>query len=834
MHGACDRWSGTVNTVRKRGMRSRLVGCHANPGGRMACALAVALLICTSSARAQVIEEGGFPEKGLGVSGESFSLSCPPRLVARAGESISFSCVATGASEEGVRYRWEAISGDDLRLLSDAASQAPVFTAPVSGGREYTYRLTAMTAGVYRAATVTVSVQGASGETARAPGLQEECDPLTIPDEPGEDCVEDKGPVPFGFGPESEGGFLFPEAPGLSDREEAADVQAPPRLECPVAVFLEELETGAIECFVSDASGEEYLEYSWEPVGNTTRDYLNNPRLIPENSLHPSVIAPEAPVYETLESFRSGETTFQYRYRLTAISRATGLSSSSEVEVYVSSSRPSVYCPLEVVVEEGGTVTLDCEGVDPLSLRMDYDEDAASVLWEWEGLWGTSTAPLAGAELSSPLFTAPPGSAGKEYHYIASMTTSASGSPRTARRRVTIRVVEGAQAAGDAVALANRGRAPAIACNDKTLPDVVPYFGTPYTYDFVCSVTDEPASPTYLWEGTQASRLTSTNTLQTTLNVWDITTNNKNQQTQDFTFTVTLSAPGITDVTETVTITLEESQIICWITDTSKLQPFYVIDVDEGGSNEDLSTCATGDITSLDGGPYEYRWHASTPPASGNLHSLLTSTAKDQHTVQFIPPDDVPRDIEYQISVDVTRPSEPDPPDNYAHTGFRITVNNLDPVDCPENYTVYEGSSRFRLACTDKGTHTVDTWVWSPTTYLDNTDIDRVDPWFTPPSSVSGFSETFNYTVTAMAGGSEIGTSEVSVRVRAKTRTIVDNCVGPPGDLFEGDDDFQLGCTARGSANPYSYVWTGRGGTVVPGRLSSATIARPMFDVPTR
>ena len=50
--------------------------------------------------------------------------------------------------------------------------------------------------------------------------------------------------------------------------------------------------------------------------------------------------------------------------------------------------------------------------------------------------------------------------------------------------------------------------------------------------------------------------------------------------------------------------------------------------------------------------------------------------------------------------------------------------------------------------------------------------------------------------------------------------------------MFEGADDFQLGCTARGSANTYSYVWTGRGGTVVPGRLSSVSVARPTFDVP--
>ena len=831
MHGACDRWSGTVNTVQKWGMRSEFVGRYTTPGVRMACVLGVALLICTSSAHAQVIEEGGFPIKSI--SGDSFSLSCPLRLVAQAGETISLSCAATVGSEGGVQYRWEAVSGDGLRLLSDAQSHSPLFTAPSSAaGAEYTYRLTAMASGVYRTSTVTVSVHGDSGETIGAPGLQEECDPLTIPDEPGQGCMPwEGGPDPFGFGPESEGGFLFPEAPGPSDLEGGFDSRAPPRLECPAAVFLEELETGAIECYVSDVAGEEYLEFVWEPVGNTTRDYLDNPRLIPEDTPNPSVIAPEAPAYETLESFRSGETTFRYRYRLTAASRATGLSSSSEVEVFVSSSRPSVYCPFEVVVEEGETITLDCEGVDPLSLRMDYDEEAALVLWEWEGLWGTSTAPLDAADLSSPLFTAPAGSAGKEYHYVASMTTSASGTPRTARRRVTVRVVEGgegAQAAEDAVARANKGRAPSIDCTPPSdpLPDVVPFFGTLYTYDFVCSVMEEPDDPTYLWEGTQANRLTRTDTLHTTLNVWDITTRNKNQQTQDFDFTVTLSAPGIEDVTETVTITLEESQIICWVTDTMDLEDFYIEEVDEGSSNYALTTCETDDITSLEGGPYEYRWHASTPPASGNLGTLLTPFDKNDHTVEFIPPDDVPRDIQYDISVDVTRPSEPDPPDNYMATQFRITVKNLDPVDCPANYTVYEGDSPFKLNCTDKGTHTVDEWVWSPTTHLED-DTDKVNPMFTPPTSVSDRYEDFDYTVTAMAGGSAIGESEVSVRVLRKSRIFV-FCNDLPYNSFEGEDDITLDCEAR-SAGGYTYAWTGRSGTVVPGRLSSTTRRNPTF-----
>ncbi|MYE04196.1 MAG: hypothetical protein F4Y00_04410, partial [Bacteroidetes bacterium SB0662_bin_6] len=373
---------------------------------------------------------------------------------------------------------------------------------------------------------------GVAEESVRAPVVQEECDPFTVPDKFGESCVpREKEPDPLGFDP---------EAPGVSDRP-SPGFAAPPRLECPVAVFLEELETGQVECHAWDASGEEYLDYFWEPVGSTTRDYLDNPRLVPEDSPHPFVIAPEAPAYETLESFRSGETTFRYRYRLTATSRVTGLSSHEEVEVYVSSSRPSVYCPLEVVVEEGDTVTLDCEGVDPLSFRMDY-EDEAAVLWEWEGLWGTSTEPLAATEQSSPLFTAPPGSAGKEYHYIASMTSSASAAPRTARRRVTVRVAdtEGAtQAAAAGLALANKGSAPGITCNDAEIYEAAADF----TLD--CSVTDEPSGATYAWTArgstSGTSELSSTTVLKPTFSVPD-DIDESGGADKDYEYTVTMTA----------------------------------------------------------------------------------------------------------------------------------------------------------------------------------------------------------------------------------------------------------------------------------------------------
>ena len=197
--------------------------------GRMACVLAAALLACASLAHAQVIEEGGLPVKGGNNSGEPFSLSCPPRLYVEAGESVLFSCSATAVPEEGVRYEWESVSGDGFHLLSASGELSPLFTAPLSGeGAEYVYRLTAMSAGVYETATVTVIVGGVSGESVSAPVVREECDPFAgTRMRLGEGCQQrNKAPpqAPFGFRPGRRKGSIpwpsFPE--GRRPAEEKA------------------------------------------------------------------------------------------------------------------------------------------------------------------------------------------------------------------------------------------------------------------------------------------------------------------------------------------------------------------------------------------------------------------------------------------------------------------------------------------------------------------------------------------------------------------------------------------------------------------------------------
>ena len=803
--------------------------------GRMACVLAAALLACASSSHGQVIEEGGFPVKGGNNSGEPFSLSCPPRLVAQAGESVLFSCTATAVPEEGVRYEWEPVSGDGFHLLSDASERSPLFTAPLSeAGAEYVYRLTAMSVGVYETATVTVSVKGVPEETVSAPVVREECNPFTVPEGLGEGCAEDKGPVPFGFGPESDGGFLFPEAEGLPDRPSrpvrggGPGRQAPPRLECPVAVFLEELETGQVECHAWDTSGEEYLDYSWEPVGSTTRDYLDNPRLIPEDSPTPSVVAPETPAYETLESFRSGETTFRYRYRLTATSRATGLSSSSEVEVYVSSSRPGVYCPLEVVVEEGETIALDCEGVDPLSHRMDYDEESASVLWEWEGLWATSTSPLAATDLSSPLFTAPAGSAGKQYHYIASMTTSASGMPRTARRRVTVTVVS-AEEAGRALVPASRANAPSITCEDAEIYEATEDF----TLD--CSATDEPSDAEYAWTArgstSGTSELSSTTILAPTFYVPDDIPGptgvyNDHDYKKHYRYRLTMYSANVSVDSADVTVTvLEKPNILCG--DSGLLSIGY--SVYEGDAPHAIGMCSEDRFlpARIPRNKFTYRW-------TGNTDVL---SATNVRAPTFNTPQNVDGYTRYNLNIKVSAPGEN--ADTYSFNYYIRVYERPDiRVSCEYDNSVYEGLADITFDCSASGapgSNPQYTYVWTArgdtpdTALLSATDI--ASPTFDVPEEVDE-TTTYEYLLTASARRADEGTAEVTVTVLNHGALAV--VCADPGSVYEGAPDITFDCEASGApaGSTYEYVWTPRGDTQDTALLSASDIASPTFDVP--
>ena len=823
-------------------MRSGLICRSGAIAGRMACILAVALLACASVAHGQVIEEGGFPVKGGGVSGESFSLSCPPRLVVGAGESVLLSCSATAAPEEGVRYEWESLSGDGFHLLSASDELSPLFTAPLPGeGAEYEYRLTAMSVGVYETATVTVTVGGFVGEgqeAFEAPG--EECGLFGGFGRGLEGCQPwEKAPPRdfFGGSPEDEEIVpwpSFPESPGAEDKEFAGSSgagpfpQTPPYLECPVAVFLEELETGAIECHAWDALGEEHLEYEWEPVGNTTRDYLDNPRLLPEDVPNPSVVAPEAPVYETLESFHSGETTFRYRYRLTATSRATGLSSSSEVEVYVSSSRPSVYCPLEVAVEEGETAQLDCEGVDPLSHRMDYDEEGASILWEWEGLWGTSTAHLDETDLSSPVFEAPPGSAGSQYHYIASMTSSASGVARTARRRVTVTVTGGEEVTVTAVEPATDGfpspgnkhlLAFEVACNgilDKGYLYEVRAEGPDKVLDCEASGGPDGVEPTCAWTGSASdlAKLSATDICDPTFDVpFSIY---PSQRLITYPYDLRASAGGATTQPLRVLVNVHarlHTQIYCTGTGTGAFN--YVL---YEGTNNFTIPCRE-----VPGGPPNtHTWTAApgTPINLLNPTNILTPT--------FTVPDDVSGHQTYVYIFTITNNFPGDP----LSQQFTLTVLDLDPSLTCEDSDVGEGTGTIRLDCSVVNEPSGVAYSWegrgsTSDTSLLTSGTDTLTPTFSVPGNV-GADTHYEYRVTLSAPGINNVTADVRVTVRDTDPSVTCR----DADVIEATADFTLDCSVENEPSGATYAWTARGSTSGTSLLISTTALNPTFTVP--
>ena len=780
---------------------------------------------------------------------------------------------------------------------------------------------------------------GVAEESAWAPVVQEECDPFTVPGEFGESCApREKTPDPFGFGPEGEA------RPGESS---GPAWRTPPRLECPAAIFLEELETGQVECHAWDASGEEHLEYSWEPVGNTTRDYLNNPRLIPEDSPTPSVVAPETPSYETLESFYSGETTFLYRYRLTATSRATGLSSWREVEVYVSGSRPSVYCPLEVSVEEGETIALDCEGADPLSHRMDYDEDGASILWEWEGLWGASTSLLDATDRSSALFTAPAGSAGEEYHYIASMTSQASGVPRTARRRVTVTVrVVGGEAVGDIAA--TNGASWNVDCTHDTVDNeyhfLTVWSGTIYHVDegdpdftIQCRLTAEPGR-TYTWSWTAAGGTANTSRLSavdisspvfdvpenvngdTEYRYWviasdppdvdrdlirmhvrdtgppppslacthpdpvyegtaDITldcsvaneptdaayswavrgsTSNTNDLSsttilqptfappgdidepgganKDYEYTVTMTAGGVEQASEDVIVTvLEKPDIYC-----SK-EGWVLSDVFEGNPDTLLyHGCESGWQGAPVGSNYTYAWTArgSTP----DTHLL---SATNIETPTFYVPDTVGSDETYEYTLTVSAANA----DDYTRK-VTVTVEDrgvLVPVITCNDSEVYEGAADFTLDCSVTNEPTDAAYAWTGTHIADRlSGTDGITPTFSAPGDIDepgGANKDYEYTVTMTAGGVEQASEDVIVTVLEKPDIY---CLEVGRAFFfaisrgEGSPDFPLricehgwaGAPAYAHITTYAFAWTALNSTPDTALLSAANIEVPTFNVP--
>ncbi len=669
-----------------------------------------------------------------------------------------------------------------------------------------------------------------------APGAEEACGPLEVPGAFGEGCVEHSGPDAVGGVSQGAGFSSDPSNPVF---------RTAPRLECPAAVFVEELETGSIDCHAWDEAGEEHLDYYWEPVEGAPRGYLDAPRLTGEDRPNPSIVAPSSPFYATLESFLSEDATLRYRYRVTATSRVTGLSSYEEVEVFVLLRRPSVYCPLEYEVSAGSEIVLSCEGADPLSFRMDY-EAGSSVSWEWEGLWGSNASLLSASDTPSPLFRAPSGGAGETHHYVASMTTTSSGVPRTARRRVSVRVVEG-EAAGAAAAgsLSKEASAPTIKCPDYEAYPTAPGFR------LKCTVTNEPLGAKYSWtarDGTMdTNMLKGERRLQPTFSMSGYSHRTSMQGNVDYKYRASmLDGLGVEVAYENVTVT--------------------VLD------HPDLMTCATLEYEAYVGDPdvqLECKAHnlndpnLSNPAWSWGIVPLAaprrpySTFSRAQKYIKgnmrsgkpyFEVPDSLPAGMDEEwFQYEACRLAEINNSDivdyfliesEYITVKVKVKKKPEVAVTCEDPDSVYEGAADVALSCKAQGAPSGSSYsyAWTArsapadTSRLSATNIDS--PTFDVPDTVDK-DETYEYALTVSADNARNGRAEVAVTVKNK-RPVAVTCADPYPAVFEGAPDFALSCTASNAppGSSYSYAWTVRGSTPDTDLLSATDVASPTFDVP--
>ena len=695
-------------------------------------------------------------------------------------------------------------------------------------------------------------------ESSAPPALHEECgafllaDPV-IPDAFAEECAENAaGDRDNGLDGAGNG------VAGAGSSSAALDpiLRTPPRLECPSAVFLEEMETAAIDCHAYDAAGEEHLDYFWEPVGGATRDYLENPRLLPEDAPNPVVVAPSFPQYDTLESFLAEEGAQRYRYRLTATSRATGLSSYAEVEVFVRSSQPSVYCPLELEVKEGDTVVLACEGADPLSFRMDASDaaGASSALWAWEGLWGSSTSPLAATDTPQPLFTAPAGSAGNTYHYVASLTTSSSGVPRTARRRVSVTVKAGEEATlgpeatlGADVSRSVSNPPAVITCTD--IDHVVQDHISELTIE--CSVENEPAHTGYLWLAISPrdalDRLVSGDyTLRRTFAI-DHNALPSNGSIE-YKYRVILSVGGRVYARDDVTVTLRKSErrMTC---DTKYYEVWT--------TNSDFSFDCWSDSSSEN-----IRWTVGYGPGArervyhpDNGQQAPSSLVRPKFDLKFDVPETLPGGAEigyYTYFVCMYYHGD----DGWYYVdsaSITVKVTKVYALECVDPIEVYEGEGVVRLNCSvDWGTRSPDSYVWEARGATKNTDLliadtDTSQPLFLVPDEVYQ-DETYEYRLVTSVDDDGIAdiVDDVTVKVLNKPPDVIIDCPGDPYTYTGGDFQKQLGdCRFSSDDNfppgpkEYTFVWTNvtsSGKGLLTGVCTTTgdtpQCQRPVFNVP--
>ena len=356
---------------------------------------------------------------------------------------------------------------------------------------------------------------------------------------------------------------------------------------------------------------------------------------------------------------------------------------------------------------------------------------------------------------------------------------------------------------------------PSLTCTDSEV-----YEGAAdFTLD--CSVTDEPTGATYAWvaRGSTANTddLSSTTILKPTFDVPP----NLLLDT-DYEYTVTLSAAGIDNVTENVTVTVLNKKTLDVVCTTPS--PVY-----EGSEDFALDCAATGAPVGSD---YVYVW---TGRGSTVNTDLLTS-GTDGPTPTFAVPDALDETTTYEYLLTASAENAED-----ATAEVTVTVLNRGTlaVACAPPPLVYEGAEDFALDCTASGAPVGSdyVYVWTGRGSTVNTDLltsgtDGPTPTFAVPDALDE-TTTYEYLLTVSADNAESASAAVTVTVLNHGALSV-VCVDPPS-VYEGSADFDLDCSASGApaGSDYAYVWTARGATSNTDLLIAGTDGpTPTFAVP--
>ena len=291
--------------------------------------------------------------------------------------------------------------------------------------------------------------------------------------------------------------------------------------------------------------------------------------------------------------------------------------------------------------------------------------------------------------------------------------------------------------------------------------------------------------------------------------------------TTDYKYTLTASAPELTDASKNITVKVKQRELTVTCGD-QRLYARY-----QGTEDFTLDCSASG---AAKGASYAYKW---TPRDDTPDTSLLSSDAVRDPT--FFVPDDVPATTNYEY---VLTASSPGATDGTVNVRVRVLDASIR-LSCTKRYVKYEKDNRFMLDdCTESGAPpgSAYNYAWTPRGDTPDTDLltrpDEEQPYFELPNVSIREDTDYEYTLTVSARGADPATADVMVRVKNRGVLLRVDCE-PDYSVDAGDDDFSFACTASGSEGAaYKYEWTPRIGTSNTALLSATDILSPTFKVP--